>query len=375
MKVIIDNKIPFIKGVLEPFIDVEYYPGNEITNDIVKEAGALIVRTRTKCNAALLQESKVKFIATATIGFDHIDTEYCRNNGIHWTNAPGCNAGSVMQYIASALLTYAKDKDIDLREKVLGVIGVGNVGKRIVKLAEYIGMQVLLNDPPRAKAEGPCGFISLNGILREADIITCHVPLIYSGEYKTHHLINSDFLKSLNQSTILINSSRGEVVDSEAIKSALINEKLRDIILDVWENEPTIDIELLKMAYYGTSHIAGYSTDGKANATMMSVRALSRFFNLGIDDWEPDDLPFPDYSLINIDASGKNFQQILTEAILPTYSIKSDDKTLRENPAEFEKHRVNYPLRREFRAYHLSISNLSVENRSTLMRMGFNIKY
>lgn len=373
MKVVVDNKIPFIKGVLEPFIDVEYYAGSEINEDIVKEADALIVRTRTKCNETLLQGSKLKFIATATIGYDHIDTEYCKNNGIHWTNAPGCNAGSVMQYIASALLTYTKELNIDIRNKVLGVIGVGNVGKCIVRLAECIGMQVLLNDPPRAKAEGPCGFISLKGLQREADIITCHVPLIHNGEYKTHHLIDSEFLKKTNKGTLLINSSRGEVIDTKAVKSALISKELMDVILDVWENEPGIDMELLNMACFGTSHIAGYSTDGKANATMMSVRALSQFFNLGIDDWEPDELPVPEKTMIKFDAANMSLQEILTESVLPTYSIMRDDEILRKAPADFEKHRGNYPLRREFKAYQLSISNLSDANRRILMRMGFNI--
>lgn len=374
MKVIIDNKIPFIKGVLEPFIDVEYAAGSEISNDMLRDANALIVRTRTKCNESLLKGTKVRFIATATIGFDHIDTEYCANNGISWTNSPGCNAGSVMQYIASALLTYAKEKNIDLTKKVLGVIGIGNVGKKVVQLAEQIGMQVLLNDPPRAKTEGACGYISLKGLLRESDIITCHVPLNYSGEYKTHHLVDNGFLNNINKGTLLINSSRGEVVDSEALKSALKSEKLCDVILDVWENEPNIDLELLNMTHYATSHIAGYSTDGKSNATMMCVRALSKYFNLGIDDWEPDDLPVPEENIIKFDAKGLSFQEILTKAILPTYSILTDDSKLRNIPQDFEKHRGNYPLRREFQAYYLSINNLTSHDKWVLMRMGFNIK-
>jgi erythronate-4-phosphate dehydrogenase len=374
MKVIVDNKIPFIKGVLEPFIDVEYYPGNEIDNKKVKDADALIVRTRTNCDASLLDGTSVKFIATATIGYDHIDTDYCLKKNIFWTNAPGCNAGSVMQYVASALLTYADEQGINLKDKVLGVIGVGNVGKRIVQLAEYIGMQVLLNDPPRAKSEGPCGFISLKGLMREADIITCHVPLNYSGEYKTHHLVDENFLNSLNKGSLLINSSRGEVVDSQALKKYLVNKKLNAVILDVWENEPFIDKELMEMAYFATPHIAGYSTDGKANATKMSVRSLSQFFNLGIDDWEPDDLPVPEKNIIEIDSTNKSLQHVLKSAIIPTYNIHNDANGLRNSLSDFEKLRGNYPLRREFLAYSLSVKNLSVENKWTLMRMGFNIK-
>ena len=177
MKVIIDNKIPLLQGVLEPFIDVEYYPGKEISKEKVRDADALIIRTRTKCNADLLEGTSIKFIATATIGYDHIDTEYCKSRGIAWTNAPGCNSGSVMQFIASAILTWAKEKQINIEDRVLGVVGVGNVGNKVVRLAENLGMQVLLNDPPRERTEGKCGFVSLKGILRDADIITLHVPL------------------------------------------------------------------------------------------------------------------------------------------------------------------------------------------------------
>jgi erythronate-4-phosphate dehydrogenase len=374
MKVIVDEKIPFLHNVLEPFVDVEYYAGTEINNSIVKNADALIIRTRTKCDASLLSNTKVKFIATATIGYDHIDTEYCNKKDIIWTNAPGCNSNSVMQYIASALLTYSMEQGIDLKNKVLGVIGVGNVGKKIVKLAEYLGMQVILNDPPRAKKEGPCSFISLKGLLRDANIITCHVPLAYKGDFPTYHLVNEEFLSKVNKETILINSSRGEVVDTQSLNIALKTQKIKEAFVDVWENEPKIDRELLKMAYFATPHIAGYSTDGKANATKMSVQALSRHFDLGIDDWEPDDIPTPENTTIKIDANNSNFQNILKDAILSTYSIRNDDKLLRNCPNEFEKLRGNYPLRREFVAYHISVSNISIEDRWNLLRMGFNIK-
>jgi erythronate-4-phosphate dehydrogenase len=374
MKVIVDEKIPFLHNVLEPFVDVEYYAGNEINNSILKSADALIIRTRTKCNASLLADTPVKYIATATIGYDHIDTEFCKRMGITWTNAPGCNSSSVMQYIASALLTYSKEQGIDLKNQVLGVIGVGNVGKKIVKLAENLGMQVVLNDPPRANKEGKCGFISLTGLLREANIITCHVPLVYKGQYQTHHLINKEFLSRVNKETLFINTSRGEVVDTQSLKEALKTRQIKDAFIDVWENEPDIDTELIKMAYFATPHIAGYSTDGKANATKMSVQALSRHFNLGIDDWEPDDIPTPENAIIKIDAIYNDFQSILKDTVLPTYSIRYDDKLLRNSPNDFEKLRGNYPLRREFGAYYISTSNLSVDNRWGLLRMGFNIK-
>jgi len=374
MKIIVDEKIPFLHKILEPFADVEYYAGTEINNKIAKKADALIIRTRTKCDSKLLANTLVKFIATATIGYDHIDTEYCKKMGITWTNAPGCNSNSVMQYIASALLTYAKEQSIDLKNKVLGVIGVGNVGKKIVKLAENLGIPVLLNDPPRAEQEGDCGFISLKGLIRESSIITCHVPLEYKGEHRTYHLVDKEFLSMVNKETIFINSSRGEVVYTHALKVVLKAKQIKDAFIDVWENEPEIDIEILEMAYFATPHIAGYSTDGKANATKMSVQALSKHFNLGIDDREPDNIPIPDNISINIDANNSNFQKILEESVMHTYSIRSDDKLFRNCPNDFEKLRGNYPLRREFGAYTISGSNLLVEDRKGLLRLGFNIK-
>ena len=214
MKVIIDDKIPFIKNALELYADVEYLAGNAITRDKLKDADAIIIRTRTKCNTELLEGTKVKFIASATIGYDHIDTQYCEEKDIFWTNAPGCNSGSVLQYMTSALLFYARQKNIDLKDRVLGVVGVGNVGRKIVKLAEVLDMRVVLNDPPKVREEGLCGFISLEGVLREADIISFHVPLNMNGEDKTYHLADTNFIEKMIDGSVLINTSRGEVVDT-----------------------------------------------------------------------------------------------------------------------------------------------------------------
>src|SRR4030043_995670 len=177
MKIVADNKIPCLAGALEPYADFIYLPGKDIANALVRDADALIIRTRTRCDEKLLKSTKVRFIATATIGFDHIDTGYCERNGIFWTNAPGCNSSSVQQYIASALITLSPRKGFDLRNRSLGVVGVGNVGSKVVRLAEQLEMNVLLNDPPRVRKEGPCQFISLEGIIRECDIISLHVPL------------------------------------------------------------------------------------------------------------------------------------------------------------------------------------------------------
>ncbi len=199
MKIVIDDKIPYIKGALEPFAEVVYLPGKETTPEVVKDADAIITRTRTKCNQNLLEGSTVKYIATATIGFDHIDTEFCKEAGIEWTNAPGCNAESVNQYIASALFSWSMRKRTDLTGKTIGIVGVGHVGSRVAKLCKTIGMSVLLNDPPRERAESPEQFVSLKTIQQEADIITFHVPLNMEGEDATFHLVNEDFLQNLGK--------------------------------------------------------------------------------------------------------------------------------------------------------------------------------
>jgi erythronate-4-phosphate dehydrogenase len=373
MKIVVDDKIPFLQGVFEPFAEVVYLQGSKINRTELKNADALIIRTRTICNNELLENTSVKFIATATIGYDHIDTKWCDANGIKWTNAEGCNASSVMQYLASALVFLSKKHGFKFSDRTLGVVGVGNVGRKVVKLGEILGMRIVLNDPPLVRKLGPCGFISLDGIIREADIITLHVPLNLDGEDKTFHLFNESVLKKLNTGTFLINSSRGEVVNNKSLKDMLISNRLHGAVLDVWENEPEIDLELMKKLDIGTPHIAGYSVDGKANGTAMSVRALSKFFNLGIDNWFPGKLPLPSLQIIEIDAKGKTEQEILCQAIESTYKVADDDKRLRNNPKDFEKQRVDYPVRREFQAYTVKVKNGTSEMTEKLKRLGFNV--
>ncbi|MGC9353110.1 MAG: 4-phosphoerythronate dehydrogenase, partial [Mariniphaga sp.] len=329
--------------------------------------------TRTKCNRELLEGSKVKFIASATIGYDHIDTEYCKQAGIEWTNAPGCNAESVNQYIASALFSYSMKNRFDLIEKTIGIIGVGHVGSKVARLCETIGMKVLLNDPPRERLEGPEQFVSLEKIQNEADIITFHVPLNLKGEDATFHMVNETFLQNLNKKPLLINSCRGEVFDSEAIKKALKTGAVSGFIADCWENEPDIDLELLEMADYGTPHIAGYSKDGKANGTKMSVQTISRFFNLGIDNWEPENVELPEKTIIEIDGNQRREYSILAEAVLSTYDIENDDEALRENPQLFEKLRGDYPVRREFGTYTVKVKNMQETIKLKLIKLGFHI--
>ena len=373
MKFIIDDKIPYVKGALEPFGDVIYLPGAKITKDIVKNADALLIRTRTICNETLLSGSSVKFIATATIGYDHIDTGYCRDAGIGWTNAPGCNSGSVEQYIASALVTYAQTKNLDLKDLCIGVVGVGNVGSKVARLCRLLGMKVLLNDPPRARTEDPSAFVSLENIMAAADIISLHVPLNLYGEDATYHLADTGFFSGLQRRPLLINTCRGEVVNTSAIKTALAQGLVSEYICDCWEQEPDIDLELLSMAWLATPHIAGYSRDGKAVGTQMSIQALSRFFSLGINHWQPAGIEPPGKPVFELNGLGRNEQQLITEAILATYDIRPDDRALRKDPAGFELLRGNYPVRREFKAFTILPVNVAPSTINLLKNMGFGI--
>lgn len=374
MKIVVDNKIPYIKEALEPFAEVVYLPGKETTSEVVKDADAIITRTRTICNEKLLKDSKVKFIATATIGFDHIDTDYCREAGIEWTNAPGCNAESVNQYIASALFSWSMRKRINLSGLTIGIVGVGNVGSRVAKTCEILGMKVLLNDPPRERVEGSAQFVSLKTIQKEADIITFHVPLNMTGIDTTFHLADENFLQNLDKKALIINSCRGEVIDNEAIYNAIEANDVNGFIADCWEEEPQINLDLLNICEYGTPHIAGYSKDGKANGTKMSVQAISKFFDFGIDNWQPSNVELPEKTVIEIDGDQRREYSILAEAILSTYDIEADDDELRDSPLKFEQLRGDYPVRREFNSYTVKARNVAELTLEKLRRLGFKIQ-
>ncbi len=361
MKFIIDEKIPYIKGVLEPYAEVVYLPGDSISRRDVQDADGLIVRTRTLCDAALLKGSRIRFIATATIGYDHIDTAFCEKAGIVWTNAAGCNAQSVAQYITSAVVALSLKQKFDLRTKTIGIVGVGNVGRLVASLSEILGMRVLLNDPPREEREGKGKFVSLEKIREEADIITFHTPLTKEGKYTTFHIADDSFFSDLHRKPVFINSARGEIMDTSALKNAIAKGMLSGVVIDCWENEPAIDLELLAKTDIGTPHIAGYSADGKANATSLSVQAVSRFFHLGIDDWKVSKLPVPPYPVISMK------KEDIPNAILHAYNILQDDAGLRKNPALFERLRGEYPLRREYGAYKIEGFRSEI-----LRKLGFN---
>lgn len=376
MKIVCDDKIPFLKGAFEPFAEVVYLPGKETSADVVRDADAIVTRTRTICNAELLKGSCVKAIATATIGYDHIDTDWCEAEGIAWANAPGCNSSSVQQYIGAALCSIARRRGLDLTQMTLGVVGVGNVGRKVALTGQALGMKVLLNDPPRERREGPEGFVGLERIVADADVITLHVPLTDDGPDATRHLFDAERIAGLKPTQILLNASRGQVVDNGALKAALKAGRLLAAGIDTWEGEPDIDKELMQLLDVCTPHIAGYSADGKANGTTASVRFVAGALGLPLADWSADNLPAPHQPLeFSMDCSGKSAQDIIAEALLYTYDIDADSRALLEQPSAFESLRGNYPVRREPSAFTVTLNGCDdKELASRLQLLGFKIK-
>lgn len=347
LKIVADSKIPFLEGALESVAQVVYLPGGKIAREHLMDADALITRTRTKCNEVLLQGTSVKIIASATIGYDHIDTAYCDAHGIKWTNAPGCNSGSVRQYIASALAEIIVKENKRFEDITLGIIGVGNVGSKVAALANTLGINTLLNDPPRERIEGIDGFTDINTLIAQSDIITMHVPLSHQGIDKTFHLANANFFAKMKSGAWFINTSRGEVMETQSLINAIESKHLAGAVIDVWENEPKIDLKLLKLAHLATPHIAGYSADGKANGTAISVQSISKFFNLGMDSWKPSNIPQAPKTKLEIDFNTKSKEEIFAELSNFAYNIGFDSNKLKNSPDTFEQQRENYPIRRE----------------------------
>lgn len=336
IKVVIENKIPFIRGVLDDYCQVSYLAPEDFTADIVKDVDAMIIRTRTRCNASLLEGSRCKLIATATIGTDHIDLDYCSQKGIAVYNAPGCNAPAVAQYVFASIAYWLKEKG-DLRPintLTIGIVGVGHVGSIVERWARQLGMNVLCCDPPKAEVENTNNFVSLETIAEHADIITFHTPLTKSGKYPTYHMCDAIFLDKVAQCPLIIDSARGPIVDTSAIIDALDNHKISDVVIDCWENEPNISNELLKRAIVATPHIAGYSREGKIRATAMSVKALTKHFGL------------PDISLSETVPAGAA-EHVSFETIENSYSPKEDTIALKEDKYSFEQLRNTYNYRSE----------------------------
>lgn len=340
LKIVADKAIPFLEGVFDPYADMTYLPGDKIGPEDVRDADVLMIRTRTKCNAALLEGSKVKFIATATIGTDHIDFPYCDSKGIVVRNAPGCNAGGVMEYVFSALYGLASRKSISLQGDTIGIIGVGHVGSLIERMGRALGFKILKCDPPRAEAEGSFGFCDLEYLLQNSQIVTLHVPL----DETTRGMADSEFFSLMQPGAFFINAARGEVVCDDALKAAI--PKLGPVIIDTWNHEPDIDLDLMDKVAIATPHIAGYSYQGKQNGTAAAVRAVAHYFGITelYEFFPKTDLP--ENEAVKLDLKDLN-QGEIASVLQYNYPIFTDDFMLRLNPENFDKLRSEYNYRRE----------------------------
>lgn len=349
--VVADESIPYLKEYLEPYTDFVSMPGSEISRQTISDADALIIRTRTICNRDLLEGTGVSFIASATIGYDHIDTSWCSRNGIAWANAPGCNAGSVMQYLTAALLNICLCQGREPSELTLGVIGYGHTGTRVADAAKSLGMRLLINDPPLQRRKGAGMFVPLSGLLKESDIVTLHVPLTFSGRDATFHLAGREFLGAMKHGSFLINTSRGGVTDEKEVRRALACGRLKGYVADVWEGEPFADTELIAMSHLATPHIAGYSADGKMNGTRMAIEALANHFSIPLKLPENSIIQHPGDEKIFIEDGYPDITAAVKMAVARTFDIEAESSRFKSSPAGFENIRNNYPLRREFHAY------------------------
>jgi erythronate-4-phosphate dehydrogenase len=355
MKIVADANIPFVRECCSSVGQVEVLSGRDITPQVVAKADALLVRSITPVNERLLARSTVQFVGTATIGFDHVDVGYLEHNHIGFASAPGSNANSAAEYIIAALLEVGRRHQIQLEGKSIGVIGVGNVGSRVARKCEALGMRVLRNDPPLQRQTRDPQYVPLEA-LYDCDVLTIHTPLTHEGVDKTFHLADARFFSSLKLGAVFLNASRGAVTDSQALKAAVRAGRLQAVVLDVWENEPNIDAELLEMIDLGTPHIAGYSYDGKVAGMIMIYNALCTHFHLRPAHVLDDFLPRPDVPRLNIETHKLSDEELLTLAVERIYSIKRDDENLRQiahQPPDkrgryFDDLRKHYPVRREF---------------------------
>lgn len=333
MKIVADKDIPFLHGLLESKgIEVVYLPDYEISPDVVRDADGLMVRTRTRCGEPLLGGSAVKVAATCTIGTDHFDLEWCGKAGIVAANAPGCNAPAVAQWVLAAAAAICGD---DLRGLTLGVVGVGNVGSIVERWAEDLGMNVLRCDPPRAEAEGAEGFVSLDEIARRSDIVTFHTPLTLAGDHPSYHLADKRFFDVLERRPVVLNASRGGVVDERAALEALAAGRVRALGIDTWEGEPHINLSTLAAATVATQHIAGYSRPGKIRATQMALNAVTDALGIGHID-------VPEMAEI-----APERRPMTLERIRSSYDIMADTAILKASPDRFEQLRNTYFYRPE----------------------------
>lgn len=381
MKIIADSNIPFVEECFSSLGDAKAVGAGEITADTVRAADILLVRSVTKVDEELLKKSNVKFVGSATSGFEHVDTDFLQTKGVGFSYAPGSNANSVAEYVVAALLALAKKHKFQLQGKTIGIIGAGRIGSKVSDKAAALGMKVLLNDPPLHRQTNDPEYLPL-GQLTDCDFITMHTPLTFEGIDKTFHLADEAFFDSLKAGAFFINTARGQVSDTEALKAAIRSGKLAGAVVDVWENEPNIDNELILKADLSTPHIAGYSLDGKVAGLITVYEAACRHFDCEPSFRADDFLPAPETGQITIDPDTGTKQNIIGDTIQRVYVINRDDFNTREIlivPPEqrakwFNDLRTDYPVRREFQNTQIVFTQPSETLAAKLKGIGFRVE-
>ncbi|MDR9888657.1 4-phosphoerythronate dehydrogenase PdxB [Pseudenterobacter timonensis] len=371
MKILVDENMPYARELFSRLGDVRAVPGRPVPVEALDDADALMVRSVTKVNEALLAGKRVKFVGTATAGTDHVDDAWLAQAGIGFSAAPGCNAIAVVEYVFSALLMLGERDGFALTDRTVGIIGVGNVGGRLQKRLEALGIRTLLCDPPRADRGEAGDFRSLDELVAECDVLTFHTPLFKEGPYKTWHLADESLLRRLKPGAILINACRGPVVDNAALKRALEEGQELSVVLDVWEPEPDLDVELLKLVDLGTAHIAGYTLEGKARGTTQVFEAYSAFLGQPQQVALDTLLPAPEFGRITL--HGPLDESALKRLVHLVYDVRRDDALLRKvagTPGEFDRLRKHYLERREWSSLYVICDDADAA--ALLSKLGFN---
>lgn len=383
MKIVCSDNMPFAEKAFQTIGRPVILPGRSISPPDLVDADILAIRSTTRVDRGLLKGAPVRFVGTATIGIDHMDTNYLDSRNIHWCYAPGCNSNSVSEYVVSALLTTAVRHGMTLAGMTLGIVGLGNVGAGVARKAEALDMRVLLNDPPRERTEQAGDrppFVELDELLAESDFVSLHVPLTRAGRDRTFHMANARFFDKLRRGAVFLNTARGEVVDTTALMSALKHDRIAAAIIDTWEDEPLFSQDLLDAAEIGTPHIAGHSFDGKVEGTMAVYREVCRFLRVQ-PAWTPGPaMPPAPVPEMTIDCSNLTEQQALWAAVRSAYDVTEDDLRFRSSPASepaaraghFDMLRAKYPMRREFHCATVKVKNGHESLPRKLRSLGFS---
>ncbi|MBX3730887.1 MAG: 4-phosphoerythronate dehydrogenase, partial [Candidatus Sumerlaeia bacterium] len=380
LHLVVDTNIPQAADAFSGLGEVTLAEGRALRREHLTGADVLLVRSITRVTEELLVGTPVRFVGTATIGTDHVDTDYLRDAGIGFASAAGCNANSVAEYIVAALLEIAALDGGSLAGRTLGVVGCGNIGSRVMALAGALGMRVLVNDPPRQRARQPGEWTALDALLADSDIVTLHVPLNTDGPDRTVGLLDAAALGGMKPSAWLINTSRGAVVPDAALRAALETGELAGAILDVWESEPGVDPAISRLVEIGTPHIAGYSIDGKLNGTRMMLEAVCRHFGR-VASWDPDVPPLPEPVLAAAEIAAASREETLRRAVSHSCPLRRDHAALRaglieehaKRAAHFDRLRREYPIRHEFRHFTVKGRGLPEECLLALQTLGFGV--